>query len=198
MRFPRTLLLLVAIAVVPGARAGARVIRMQPVHKPRCPPPTPPPSSTCGSAGRLHGAPSASAYLKAGDDAVSRSEWTQAIRHYSAALEVWGCGAALKKQFVSEEGHSQTVLGCQIMQVDPNAAPARRKRAKAHAGMGDFKAALRDLGAALELGPKSIAVHLERFALGSPLCFQIRQGLCLRAQHDCECATAIPLFNGHD
>lgn len=32
-------------------------------------------------------APGAAAYLKAGDAAVFRGEWTAAVRHYSAAIE---------------------------------------------------------------------------------------------------------------
>lgn len=39
---------------------------------------------------------------------------------------------------------------------------AYRKRAKAHSRLGDHKAALRDLGSALDLDPGSVALHLER------------------------------------
>lgn len=88
-------------------------------------------STPCATGG--HAAPSASAYLKAGDAAVSRGEWTAAVRHYSGAIEADG-GAVL----------------------------AFRKRAKAHSGLGDHRAALRDLGTTLDLDPGSVALHLER------------------------------------
>lgn len=64
---------------------------------------------------------------------MSRGEWTAAIRQYTAAIEA-----------------------------DDRAVLAYRKRAKAHSGLGDHRAALRDMGSALELDPGSVALHLER------------------------------------
>lgn len=93
------------------------------------------------SPGVLSGEPSASDSLQSGDAAVSRREWTQAIRHYSAAIEADG-GAVL----------------------------AFSKRAAAHGGMGDYGASLRDLTSALELEAGSIKLHLQRGRIRRSLC----------------------------
>mmetsp|Transcript_9180 Transcript_9180/g.27574 ORF Transcript_9180/g.27574 Transcript_9180/m.27574 type:complete len:464 (-) Transcript_9180:80-1471(-) len=85
--------------------------------------------------------PNASASLQAGDASMSRREWTQAIRHYSTAIEA-----------------------------DEKAVLAFKKRATAHSGMGDYGAAQRDLGVALQLEPGSVSVHLQRGRIRRSLC----------------------------
>lgn len=85
--------------------------------------------------------PSASESLRAGDAAAARREWTQAIRHYSAAI-----------------------------QADPGAGLGFSKRAAAHGGMGDFGASLRDLSSALQLASGSIKLRLQRGRLRCSLC----------------------------
>lgn len=80
-----------------------------------------------------HSSTGASSFLKAGDAAVSRSEWRQAINLYSEAIAADG-GAVL----------------------------AFTKRAAAHSGMGDYRAALRDFSSALELDASSVSILLKR------------------------------------
>lgn len=75
----------------------------------------------------------ASSFLKAGDAAVSRSEWNQAINLYGDAIAA-----------------------------DGSAVLAYTKRAAAHSGLQNYKAALRDFNSALDLDTSSVSILLRR------------------------------------
>lgn len=77
---------------------------------------------------------------KAGDEAVVRSEYTAAMRHFSDAIEA-----------------------------DPHSAMLFHKRASAHISLGDHAGGARDLSAALEIEPHSIKLLLQRWALKTRL-----------------------------
>lgn len=71
--------------------------------------------------------------LKQGDAALSRGEYTAALRYYSAAIS----GDA------------------------PGALP-HTKRAAVHSALGDFRAALRDYDRAIEAEPSGLPAYLQR------------------------------------
>lgn len=56
------------------------------------------------------------------------------------------------------------------IEADEKAVLAFKKRATAHSGMGDYGAAQRDLGVALQLEPGSVSVHLQRWVFISHMC----------------------------